>query len=140
MEIKSLKLQELYESKKNNPSYFPGTNGYFVHNDNESSKLEKEGYTLLQIKEFYQKLKTLNPDIVKEMCFYGGTVPYILNNASESRDFGDIDIFVPVPQMKKLREELAQQDSFKMICDSKPLAQFCHLTSRIQKESIELVI
>lgn len=139
MEEERIELQKLYESKKNNPSYFPGVNGYFVHNDNESKNLEKEKYTLLQIKEFYQKLKTLNPDIVKEMCFYGGTIPYILNDASESRDFGDIDIFVPVPQMEKLRGELAKQDSFEMICDSKPLAQFCHLTSKIQKKSTELV-
>ena len=139
MEEERIELQKLYESKKNNPSYFPGVNGHFVHNDNESKNLEKEKYTLLQIKEFYQKLKTLNPDIVKEMCFYGGTIPYILNDASESRDFGDIDIFVPVPQMEKLRGELAKQDSFEMICDSKPLAQFCHLTSKIQKKSTELV-
>lgn len=139
LEKKNIQLQKLYESKKNDPSYFPGTNGYFVHNDNESNKLKKERYTLFQIKEFYQKLKTLDPDVVKEMCFYGGTIPYILNNASESRDFGDIDIFVPVPQMEKLREELTKQNSFEMICDSKPLVQFCHLTSRIQKKSAELV-
>lgn len=138
MKEKIIKSQKLYESQKNNPSYFPGVNGYFVHN-NEGKNLEKERYTLLQIKEFYKKLKTLDPCVVKEMCFYGGTIPYILNNASESRDFGDIDIFVPVPQMEKLREELAKQDSFEMICDSKPLAQFCHLTSRIQKKSTELV-
>ncbi len=139
MEEERIKLQKLYESQKNNPSYFPGVNGYFVHNDNEEKNLEKERYTLLQIKDFYKKLKTLDPSVVKEMCFYGGTIPYILNNASESRDFGDIDIFVPVPQMEKLRKELAKQDSFEMICDSKPLAQFCHLTSRIQKKSTELV-
>lgn len=139
MEKKNDELQRLYESQKNNPSYFPGVNGYFVHNDNEGKDIEKERYSLLQIKEFYQKLKTLDPSVVKEMCFYGGTIPYILNNASESRDFGDIDIFVPVAQMEKLREELAKQDSFEMICDSKPLAQFCHLTSRIQKKSTELV-
>lgn len=139
MEEERIKLQKLYESQKNNPSYFPGVNGYFVHNDNEGKNLEKERYTLLQIKEFYKKLKTLDSSVVKEMCFYGGTIPYILNNASESRDFGDIDIFVPVPQMEKLREELAKQDSFEMICDSKPLAQFCHLTSRIQKKSTEIV-
>lgn len=139
MEEKNIKLKNLYESKRNNPSYFPGVNGYFVHNDNESKNLEKERYTLEQIKEFYQKLKTLDPSVVKEMCFYGGTIPYILNNASESRKFGDIDIFVPVPHMEKLREELAKQDSFEMIYDSKPLAQFCHLTSRIEKKSTELV-
>ena len=139
MKEKNIKLQKLYESEKNNPSYFPGVNGYFVHNDNESKNLEKERYTLDQIKEFYQNLKTLDPSVVKEMCFYGGTIPYILNNASESREFGDIDIFVPVPNMERLRKELEKQDSFEMICDSKPLAQFCHLTSRIEKKSTELV-
>lgn len=139
MEKQRIELQGLYESKKNNPLYFPGVNGYFVHNDNESKRSEKEKYTLSQIKEFYQKLKTLNPDVVKELCFYGGTIPYVLNGASESRDFGDIDIFVPVPQMEKLREELAKEDSFEMMCDSKPLAQFCQLTSRIQKKSTELI-
>lgn len=131
------KLQKLYDAKKNDPSYFPGTNGCFVHND--SKNMEKEKYTLSQVKEFYQKLKTLSPDIVKEMCFYGGTIPYVLNNASESRDFGDIDIFYPVSKMEELREELEKQDSFEMICDSKPLAEFCNLTSRIQKDSTELV-
>lgn len=139
MKEKNIKLQKLYESEKNNPSYFPGVNGYFVHNDNESKNIEKERYTLDQIKEFYQNLKTLDPSVVKEMCFYGGTIPYILNNASESREFGDIDIFVPVPNMERLRKELEKQDSFEMICDSKPLAQFCHLTSRIEKKSTELV-
>lgn len=138
-EAEETKLQKLYESQKNNPSYFPGVNGHFVHNDKEGKNQEKGRYTLTQIKEFYQKLKTLDPSVVKEMCFYGGTIPYILNDASESRNFGDIDIFVPVPQMENLREELAKQDSFEMICDSKPLAQFCHLTSRIQKKSAELV-
>lgn len=81
----------------------------------------------------------MNPDVVKEMCFYGGIIPYILNNASKSRNFGDIDIFVPVPHMEKLREELTKQDSFEIIYDSKPIAQFCHLTSRIKKKSTELV-
>ncbi len=134
-----LQLQKLYEKKKNDPLCFPGVNGYFTHNSKENSKVENEIYSLEQIKEFYQKLGTLDPRIVQEMCFYGGTVPYILNNADESRTFGDIDIFVPVPWMEKLREELQKQDSFEMIYDSKPLAQSCHLTSRIEKESTELV-
>lgn len=137
-EEERVKLHKLYESQKNNPFYFPGVNGYFIHNDNRHKNSEKEKYTLLEIKKFYQKLKTLDPNVVKEMCFYGGTIPYILNNASESRDFGDIDIFVHVSQMEKLRQELTKQDSFEMVCDSKPLAQFCHLTSRIQKKSTEL--
>lgn len=69
MEEERIKLQKLYDSQKNNPSYFPGVNGYFVHNDNEGKNLEKERYTLLQIKGFYQKLKTLDPNVVKNIVF-----------------------------------------------------------------------
>lgn len=131
-------LEELYQIQKNNPYYFPGSNGNFVHNDDEINDKE-ESYTLEQIKEFYQKLKTLDPNVVKEMCFYGGTVPYILTDAEKSRNFKDIDIFVPASKMEQLREELAKQESFKMIYDSKPLTQFCHLTTRIEKDKKELV-
>ncbi len=131
------KLKELYSANKNNPAYFPGVNGAFIHNDNKNTKKEK--YTLAQMKEFYQNLKKLEPSIVQEMCFYGGTVPYILNDAIESRDFGDIDIFFPVPLMERLRTELAKQESFQMIYDSKPLAMSCQLTSRINKSQTELV-
>lgn len=131
-------LEELYKIQKDNPLYFPGNNGNFVHNENESDDKE-ESYTLEQIKKFYQKLKTLDSDIVKEMCFYGGTVPYILTDAEKSRNFKDIDIFFPASKMEQLREELSKQKSFEMIYDSKPLAQFCNLTTRIEKDKKDLV-
>lgn len=130
-------LQKLYEEKKNDPCYFPGKNGCFVHYEKDS--IHEEAYSLNQIKEFYQNLKTLDPSVVQEMCFYGGTVPYILNHETNSRDFGDIDIFMPVSSMEKLREEFSRQDSFEMISDSKPYAAACHLTSRIEKESTEVM-
>ena len=136
-EEEKIKIEKLYKLQKNNPSYFPGVNGHFTHNDQTNNNQEAR-YTINQIKEFYKKLKTLDPSVVKEMCFYGGTIPYILNNASQSRDFGDIDIFVPVQKMESLRKCLSEQADFEMICDSKPLAEFCHLTSRIPKKQIEL--
>lgn len=137
-ERKQKELDDMYQTKKNNPEMFPGVNGDFVHIDEDS--IIKKKHNLEQIKEFYQNLKTLDPEIVKHICFYGGTVPYILNNASESRDFGDIDMFVPTEYMEKLRVEFAKQESFEMICDSKPYAEACMLTTRIAKKSTELTL
>lgn len=137
-ERKQKKLDDIYQTKKNNPEMFPGVNGDFVHID--KVYITKKKHTLKQIQEFYQNLKTLDPEIIKHICFYGGTIPYILNNASESRDFGDIDMFVPTEYMEKLRAEFANQESFEMLCDSKPLAETCMLTTRIAKESTELAL
>lgn len=132
-------LREAYENNKNNPELFPGVHGKFSHVlDDKVKENKKTKYTLQQIKEFYQSLKKLNSEVVKEMCFYGGTIPYILTNAEESREFGDVDIFIPVSIMERLREELFHQKSFEMIYDSRPWAESCQLTSRIQKESKEL--
>jgi len=132
-------LSEAYNHNKHNPNYFPGANGDFVHVlDDKAKEVKQPKYSLQQIKEFYQNLNRLNSDIVKEMCFYGGTIPYILTNAEESREFGDIDVFIPVSMMERLREELSRQESFEMIYDSRPLAKSVHLTSRVQKESTGL--
>ncbi len=130
------KLDDIYQTKKNNPEMFPGVNGDFVHIDKDS--ITEKKHTLKQIQEFYQNLKILDSDIVKHICFYGGTIPYILNNAPESRDFGDIDMFVPTEYMEKLRAEFSKQESFEMLCDSKLYAEACMLTTRIAKESTEL--
>lgn len=135
---KQKKFDDIYQTKKNNPEIFPGVNGDFVHIDKDS--ITKKKHTLKQIQEFYQNLKTLDPEIVKHICFYGGTIPYILNNASESRDFGDIDMFVPTEYMEKLRAEFAKQESFEILCDSKPYAEACMLTTRIAKDSTELAL
>ena len=112
------KLDDMYQTQKNNPEMFPGVNGDFVHIDKES--ITKKKYTLKQIQEFYQNLKNLDSEIVKHICFYGGTIPYILNNASASRDFGDIDMFVPTEYMENLRAEFT--------------------TTRIAKEPTELAL
>lgn len=130
-------LDDIYQTKKNNPEIFPGVNGDFIHFDRKETSSNKR-HTLKQIQEFYQNLKTLDPEIVKHMCFYGGTIPYILNNASESRDFGDIDIFVPTEYMEQLREEFDKQASFEMLCDSKPHVEAGMLTTKIAKKSTEL--
>ena len=135
---KQKQLDDMYQTKKNNPEMFPGVNGDFIHIDKDSITNKK--HTLKQIQEFYQNLKTLDSEIVKHICFYGGTLPYILNYASESRDFGDIDMFVPTEYMEKLRAEFAKQESFEMLCDSKPYAEACMLTTRIAKESTELAL
>jgi hypothetical protein len=134
------KVNDAYQNKKDDAAYFPGVNGEFVHVvDDKIKQIKDEKYSLEQIKAFYQNLISINSDILKEMCFYGGTIPYILTDAKESREFGDIDIFIPIPFMKALREELASQESFEMIYDSKHLAESCHLTSRINKETNELI-
>lgn len=138
-EAEQKKLDEQYQKIKNNPEIFPGVNGDFIHT-NKNSVITKQKYTLKQIKEFYQKLKTLNPEIVKHICFYGGTIPYILSDASESRDFGDVDMFVPTEYMERLRAEFRNQESFEMLCDSKPYAEACMLTTRITKKSTELAL
>lgn len=132
-------LDAQYQTFKNNPEIFPGVNGDFVHNY-DSSSISKQKYSLDKIKEFFQKLKTLNPEIVKHICFYGGTIPYILSDASESRDFGDIDMFVPTKYMEELRTEFSSQESFEMLCDSKPYAEACMLTTRIPKETTEMAL
>ena len=124
-------LDEAYQKEKNNPTLFPGTNGQFVHVYNEDDK--KKEYSLEEIKSFFKRLKELNPEVVKNICFYGGTIPYILTDAKESRSFGDIDMFVPTECMEELRKEFEKQSSFKMICDSKPLAEECILSTRITK-------
>lgn len=134
----NMQLQKLYELKKDDPSYFPGVHGIFVHNDGKQENYQTE-YTLSQVQQFYRTLACLDSTVVREMCFYGGTVPYILNNETESRRFGDIDIFVPVAHMEKLREEFFKQESFEMLTDSKLYTQFGHLTSRIAKNSIEVM-
>lgn len=138
-ERRQQELDDIYQTKKDDPEVFPGVNGDFVHVNREDT-INKRRYTLKQIQEFYQNLKKLDPEVVKHICFYGGTIPYILNNASESRDFGDIDMFVPIEYMEKLRDEFDRQESFEMICDSKPYAESCMLTSRIDKEVSETAL
>lgn len=133
------KINAQYQKVKNNPEIFPGVNGDFVHTNNNSAISTKQ-YNLKKIKEFYQQLKSLDSEVVKHICFYGGTIPYILNNASESRHFGDIDMFVPTKYMENLRKEFANQESFEMLCDSKPYAEACMLTTRIAKESIQFAV
>ncbi|HBA37963.1 MAG TPA: hypothetical protein DCY94_04510, partial [Firmicutes bacterium] len=133
------KLNQKYQSIKNDSEIFPGVNGDFVHVD-KIKVIAKKIYTLEQIREFYQSLKTIDPEVLKHICFYGGTVPYILNNASISREFGDVDMFVPTEWMERLRKEFTKQSSFEMLCDSKPLAEACMLTTRIAKDSSELAL
>lgn len=131
-------LDDLYQTKKDDSEMFPGANGDFKHVDKEND-IAHERYTLKQIQGFYQSLKLLDPEILKHICFYGGTVPYILSNATESRDFGDVDMFVPLEFMEKLRKEFFSQESFEMISDSKPLAEACMLTTRVPKPSTDIV-
>ena len=128
-------LSTLYEEKKNEPSIFPGTNGQFIQNAPINRNLLNK-VSLEKIKDFFKCLTTLDADIIKSMYFYGGTIPYILTNAESSREFGDVDIFVPISQMKKVREELMKQSSFKINFDSKSLTERCNLTSNIKATEI----
>ncbi len=132
-------LKENYQKQKNNPQMFPGVNGEFVH-VNLLREIKEQKHTLSQIKSFYRSLSKLNQDLLQHLCFYGGTIPYILTNAQTSRDFGDVDIFCPTEYMEQLREELARQKSFTMLFDSKPLAEASRLTTKIYKETTDIAV
>lgn len=137
-EEREKKLEDDYQKVKNDPELFPGVNGNFMH---KNTKLNgKQKYSLKQIKEFYQNLKTINPELLEHTYFYGGSIPYVLTDSSSSRDFGDIDIFVSIDYIDKFRDEVVKQESFEMICDSKPYAESCMLTSRINKNTEEIVL
>lgn len=131
-------IKKAYESQKNNADIFPGTHGEFKHSDRLNESNGK--YTLEQIKEFFKKLSKLNPEIVKHMCIYGGTIPYLLTNPNNCREFGDIDIFIPIQYMDKLRKMFAEEDSFYINCDSKEFTEFCMLTTKIPKEDPKSIV
>ncbi len=113
-----------YEENMSDANYFPGAVGNF----NQVILPNKEKlYDLKSIKEFYkalQKLKEKHPDILKEMIFYGGTVPYILlNKKGNTRKFGDVDIFVPIDKMQNIRCALYSLTDFSMNFDSQYLTE-----------------
>lgn len=132
-EEKERKINEIYQTKKFDENIFPGANGNFVQNDGRRRDNKK---SLEKIKEFYNNLKIIDPDVLSKMYFYGGTIPYILTDASASRDFGDIDIFVPISEMDHVREELNKIPSFYVYFDSKELTKRCHFTSRIENNEL----
>lgn len=128
-------LNALYLPVQGNTSLFPGANGEFVHN--LPNPILNPHASIEEVREFYKRLKEINYQVLNQMHFYGGTVPYIMANAKESRQFGDIDIFVPLTAIDALREELEKQPSFQYIFDSRNLTEEYGLTSRIQKQEIQ---
>lgn len=132
-------LTEAYENNKDNSEIFPGAGGHFVQTfkDPYQEKKEPKRYTLAEIKEFFNKLKDINKNVLDYMYFYGGTIPYMLTNADTSRDFGDVDIFVPIEAMRSVREELQHQPSFEVDFDSINVTSRVNLTSRIPTEEKE---
>ncbi|MDE6292361.1 MAG: hypothetical protein K2L98_01625, partial [Bacilli bacterium] len=131
-------LEKAYEEKKDEESIFPGAGGVFAQTyesgDLNDDVEKNRKYTLEEIKEFYSKLKDINQSILDYMYFYGGTIPYILTDANTSREFGDVDIFVPVEAMRYVREELQRQPSFEVDFDSIDVTSRVNLTSRIPGE------
>ncbi|MDE6141045.1 MAG: hypothetical protein K2G03_00435, partial [Bacilli bacterium] len=131
-------LESAYEEKKDDVKIFPGAGGEFAQNYepslNHNDKEKNKKYTLAEIKEFYSKLKDINQSILDYMYFYGGTIPYLLTDANTSREFGDVDIFVPIEAMRYVREELQRQPSFEVDFDSIDVTSRVSLTSRIPGE------
>lgn len=106
---------KIYEDNKSNSEYFPGASGNYkqVLLEEGRKKVPEKEYSLAQINNFYQTLLCfdgLSDEVKRNMIFYGGTIPYILCNEKEQvRKFGDVDIFLPVRLMAKLRYELRQE-------------------------------
>lgn len=134
-EAHARKLESAYEENKDNAEIFPGTGGCFVqtYKGRDTSEDNKK-YSLEEIKEFYCKLKNINQEILNYMYFYGGTIPYVLMDSDRSREFGDVDIFVPIEAMRYVREELAHQPSFEVDFDSIDVTSRVNLTSRIPND------
>ena len=133
------RLYAMYKKQKNNADIFPGTHGEFKHSSDEKSTYD-EKYTLQQIKDFFKQLSQMDTEIINHLCIYGGTIPYLLTNAMESRNFGDVDIFIPIEFMSKFRDILKNEPSFEMLCDSKKYTKFSMLTTRIPREPKEIVV
>ena len=98
-----------------------------------------------KVMELYHRLlsgKEIDPDLVKQMIFYGGTVPYaILEKEPEGymekhfydvrerqfdtdeteRNFNDIDIYAPLKLMKEIRKAITTMKGFEMHGDSADL-------------------
>lgn len=128
------KKAKIYEANKSNPEYFPGVGGNYKQVLLEKGKKvvpEKE-YSLAQIKNFYQTLlgfDGLSDEVKNSIIFYGGTIPYVLCNESESvRKFGDVDIFLPVSMMRRFRYELERE--LEYVYDSIQLTKRIQLTAK----------
>lgn len=131
---KQEELNNLYQERKFDENIFPGANGNFVQNVGLKRADDKK--SLEEIREFYKKLKSINPDVLSKMYFYGGTIPYVLTDAPSSRDFSDVDIFVPISEMSRVREELNEIPSFEVYFDSKKLTEEYHFTSRVKNNEL----
>lgn len=133
-----------YNKNKSDANYYPGSCGNYnqvlVNSDGtiEKSKL----YDLYTIRQFYSELlnsEKFDEDILKHLIFYGGTVPYILSDTKEeTRKFGDIDIFIPIENMKRFRNELLDKPYFTMYFDSMNLTKKAGLIIAESKFQIPL--
>lgn len=123
--------KRLEELNSGNTLLLPGSNGDFTHNDSlPTGRSVIEMYSIDDIKRFYENVgKQLSGEISQNLCFYGGTIPYILNNEKNCRSFGDVDIIAPIEWMAPLRKELEKLQSFHMITDSMNKTRAAHLTT-----------
>ena len=125
-----------YEENKNNPEMYPGVAGNYkqtLYIKGAKAVPEKE-YSLGQIKEFFETLLNCNisEELKKNMIFYGGTIPYLMcDEKQEVRKFGDVDIFLPVWWMDRLRIELGPY--IKYVYDSMTLTKVAKLTVKGKK-------
>lgn len=123
------KIEKLMDEHRNDAEMFPGINGNFI---STSTRDVDKTYSLDEIKNFFRNLSKLDKDAIDFMYFYGGTIPYILTDATKSREFGDIDIFVPIEKMALVRQTL-KLAGLKIIFDSLELSAKHNFTSRIKE-------
>jgi len=123
-----------YNRNKSDSNYYPGSCGNYnqvlVNSDGTPEK--SKSYDLYTIRQFYNELiksGKFDKEILEKIILYGGTVPYILSDTQEeTRKFGDVDIFIPIENMKVFRNALLDKPYFEMRFDSMELTQKAGLT------------
>lgn len=123
------KIEKLFAEHRNDDIMFPGINGNFT---STSPRDERETYSIEEIKNFFKELSKVDKDALDAMYFYGGSIPYVMNDENDTRDFGDVDIFVPIEKMALVRQAL---DSVGLLrsYDSISLTSEHNFTSRIKE-------
>ncbi len=87
-------------------------------------------HTFNEIKEFYKKIMLFPKEILDQIIFYGGTTIYIVAKSyNVEREFGDVDILVPVDKMDLVREYLEKIDSLVIQYDGKKIAKDYNIIS-----------
>ncbi len=129
--LRQLRRQVDYQENKSNPNMYPGVAGNFRQTlyKNSGKLVPEKRHSFEQIKSFFEALleSSISEGLKESMIFYGGTIPYLLcDEKKKTRKFGDVDIFVPVHLMQRLREEVY----FEYVYDSMELTRAARLTAK----------